>query len=483
MSNETPVAKKWTSQAGPIQTKKVNEALSAIGQEGRTFTEKWGVTGVDEHDSNFYSPFSPPRAEANQALAALGEKFNWTVTRENHAQIITAAWEAVTELKKTRPVQDKRRTPEEEAERNAKSKKAEEEREAEARAKELKIKELVPEVRAKYPWAAFAREGISAHARTAQNVRTELGMMFPGIQFTVKSEYSRISISWELGPSEKEMKAKVSDKYVDSGWHNDGGDGYQTYDRSAEGAAITAVLGRVHHVSLSRTYPETVRTEVAHLLCKLQDKTFDGNWRYRGLCGDGDTFDVGDHVHQVLHRTSFTAGATVRGVEPASKPWDDFIAKAKAAYGEETWLLNRDQWSEEHKAEMAALEAEQSSPDHDPSAWCYLVLDVPDVSAAAQDAQPMTIAESGITIRRNLQKNGVEIRFANKPGRDVLDRLKAAGWHWAFHAKCWYTRFSVTDWQFAHKLAGIPAPELATEQGPDRFDMAVEDRMCEAAGA
>lgn len=474
--------KKWTSTAGPIQTKKVNEALKAISQEGQTHRELSGVKNADGTGgtaNSFWSPFGGTREDAKKALNEIAERFNWTVTRENHAQIIVAAQEAVAELFKTRPTTDNRRTIEEEEKLRADIDAAEQERREADRKKAAERDELIPKLRAQYPWAVSKDGRLSEHARAAQNLRTEFSRTFPGIEFSVQSEHGRISLRWTLGPSDKSVKELVH-KYQNSWYEHDGGDGTTRYDHSALGEAISAVLGRVSYVSESRTIPQDVQNQVAKLLCELQHQEWDGNFRRRGLVGEMDTYDISDHMHQVVHRTDFPAGSKIKGIESTGQKWTLFYEEMFAKYGE-GWAMDsrRAELSVEDRTKLEALQAEDR--DKDPSEWCRLILELPDVSKAAQDAQPMTIDASGIIIRRNLAKDGVEIRFESKPAQTVLDQLKANGWRWARFSKCWYSRWSNANWEFVHKLTGLPVPEIK-EEHPDRFDMGVEDQMREACG-
>lgn len=95
---------------------------------------------------------------------------------------------------------------------------------------------------------------------------------------------------------------------------------------------------------------------------------------------------------------------------------------------------------------------------------------------------------TGVTVSLNAALGGVEIRFPSKPDQEVLARLKGKGFRWSMRSKCWYKRQSPEAIAFANTLATAEANgvkltgETATVETPDPFDMAVEDRMAEAAG-
>lgn len=74
-------------------------------------------------------------------------------------------------------------------------------------------------------------------------------------------------------------------------------------------------------------------------------------------------------------------------------------------------------------------------------------------------AEPPTPEDRGTvfgvsaTVSENREKNGIEIRFASRPGDDVLANLKANGWRWSRFSKCWYTRASEEAQKFAEAIA------------------------------
>lgn len=132
METQTPT-RKWTSTAGPIQTKRVNEAMKKLSWERRSYTEKSGILGGEERSHSYTSLGGPsaPRPEIDEALLKIGERFNYTVTRENYKDIVAALETALEHAQAARPVIDKRITPEQDAQQKAEWASARE-REAEA---------------------------------------------------------------------------------------------------------------------------------------------------------------------------------------------------------------------------------------------------------------------------------------------------------------------------------------------------------------
>lgn len=58
----------------------------------------------------------------------------------------------------------------------------------------------------------------------------------------------------------------------------------------------------------------------------------------------------------------------------------------------------------------------------------------------------------GTTVRRNEEKNGIEIIFPGRPSDQVLETLKANGWKWSRFNKVWYNMFSDDNLTFANGL-------------------------------
>lgn len=59
------------------------------------------------------------------------------------------------------------------------------------------------------------------------------------------------------------------------------------------------------------------------------------------------------------------------------------------------------------------------------------------------DAKP----QQDITISHNDKLNGIEVKFANKPDDNVLNKLRDLGFRWSYKSMLWYNRYSDTLWQ------------------------------------
>lgn len=53
-----------------------------------------------------------------------------------------------------------------------------------------------------------------------------------------------------------------------------------------------------------------------------------------------------------------------------------------------------------------------------------------------------TTSAAGVTLRKNEEKNGLELVFNEKPALEILEAVKAQGFRWSRFAKLWYKRYS-----------------------------------------
>ena len=93
-----------------------------------------------------------PHQHVIEAVEALGEQFDWTITRANYKDVIAAAEAATIECEAKRPVNDHRITPEEDAAR----KQANEKRNEDFKRVEQERKEAAARIMAKKPAGARA---------------------------------------------------------------------------------------------------------------------------------------------------------------------------------------------------------------------------------------------------------------------------------------------------------------------------------------
>lgn len=471
---------KWTTDSnkppGRNQVNKFNTAWQAMCAEHNNYVELSGVIGKDEHSFSYYSPFGGGnRPEVTTAQESIGEKYGWAISKANAAEVTAAILEALPALRESRPVKDERRTPEQDDEQNAKYAQATQEREQKEADKASQVSAKVAELRGQYPWAQAPRHGLSEHARVAVNMRADLSAAFPGIRFEVKSEYSRITVRWDFGPTGKHVDA-ITGKYQNS--HFDGMTDSTSYDHSIEGEALSVIVGRIGYVSTSRNFSPETFEQVGRMLCEIQHCPFEGMYQ-RNLCGDGDTFDLRDHVHQVLAVTSFAPGAKIVGAYRPGDARSEWHAAMFAKYGT-GWASSdkRSAMEADDRAKLEAYEAADNAPDAY-NHWSALRLEAPE---RVNFAPAESVKVGGATMTENHEKGGIEIRFPGKPAGNVLDQLKAHGWRWSRFGGCWYKCADDATRAWAKTFLGEGGTAEQPQAGSDRFDMDVEDNMAAACG-
>jgi hypothetical protein len=313
--------RKWTSSAGPIQTKKVNEAFRSLRWHGSTYIE---ITDHGRHQLTAMSiGGSNTRPEIVKAIAEIAEQFDYTITRENFKQVIAACELAV----KMNPLPeiDKRTTPEQREQERIDREEMQREQNEKAAQRSAERDKAIVELRAKYPWAKSDAK-LSCHARCAANVREELRRTFPGHTFRVTSESfsmgNSINVSWSMGPTADEVKA-ITDKYVAGSF--DGMTDMYSYDRSGYSDAVSTVLGQIKYLSNGRD-TEPCFELVARAICERQKVEYKERYQWRTF-GDMDQQPLSGHVHAMLAKVSFPVGATVTGIE--DYPWQEWEAAGR----------------------------------------------------------------------------------------------------------------------------------------------------------
>jgi predicted RNA methylase len=144
---------KWTNvSAGPRQVKDLMKAVSALQMEGRTRTELYGVAGGKEHSSAVMNLMGPVREEAVKLDTEIRERYGYQLTSANVRQVIADYAAALPRAAESRPVEDNRRSPAEDAELAAKR----DARDAEQNARQAAAADLLAQAMAKAPAGAKA---------------------------------------------------------------------------------------------------------------------------------------------------------------------------------------------------------------------------------------------------------------------------------------------------------------------------------------
>jgi hypothetical protein len=305
---------KWESEAGPRQTKQVNQALSDLNWHMKGEITLTGIVGKPETEKRSHHTVcvlgggGGNEDERGEALNAIGEKFNWLLTRENYRDVIAACEEAKANWEP--PVIDERKTEAELAERDRAIAEMDAKREEESRKHAAEVTTIAAELRTKYPWAVGPNEmrggkEITPWARAAANIRHELARKFPGVKFSVRartaSMMDAVDVRWTLGPTTAQVN-EVIGKYQD-GSFNAMNDMYE-HDHSAFKSAVEQVLGGAKYVSGDRDYPDEYVERVGKMLCDAQNVEYVDQFTPH-LFGAGDQKTLRDHVWQLLQHTPF----------------------------------------------------------------------------------------------------------------------------------------------------------------------------------
>lgn len=425
---------KWTSTAGPIQTKAVKAALGDLTTEHKQFIQLDGIVGGPERSHSYCSLFSQAkRDDVTAAETRIAEQFNYTITSENYKQIIAAVAAALPALKDNRPIKDERRSPDEERLRLKQVDRENQEREKEQQAHNAEVVRIVDELNQRYPWAKTRDDSLSRQARAAANLRKELAIAFPNTKFSVRSDSASMTNSvnyrWTLGPTAKAVAA-IADKYEYGRF--DGMQDLAFNDTSAFGEAVEKVLGRAKYVSGSREIPPDTHERVGRLLCEVQQVEFQGNYTQH-LFGQHDSRTLYDHVNELLAQTSFPPNAEITGIV-YSEGGEDEATKEYIPSG----------------YQLTFSSPQQFCPDPRHDTPCPL----PCEACAADGCDTPT--PTAVTVTENEERQGIELRFPGKPPQNVLDQLHdRTNGNWRYHrkGKFWYAKASDNTREFAQRLA------------------------------
>ena len=435
MTDTTPQPK-WTSTAGPIQTKAAKTALGNMATEHKQFIQLDGIVGGPESRHGYCSLFSTERrADVIAAETRIGEEFNYTITSENYRQIVAAVAAALSTLKDNRPIKDERRSPDQERLRLKNVDRDNEQRQIQQQAHNAELARIVDELKLKYPWAKTRDDSMSRQARAAANLRKELAIAFPNTNFSVRSDSASMTNSvnyrWTLGPTAKAVAA-IADKYEYGRF--DGMQDLAFNDTSAFGEAVEQILGRAKYVSGSREIPAEIHDQVGRLLCEAQQIEFQGN-STQHLFGQGDSRWLSDHIHELLGRTSFPPNAEISGIVYSEGGQDETTQEfIPSGY------------------QLTFTTPQQFCPDPRHNTPCPL----PCEACAADGCDTPKRTSTTVTITENPERQGIELRFPGKPADNILEQLHdRANGHWRYHRKgrFWYAKASENTRQFAQRLA------------------------------
>lgn len=273
----------------------------------------------------------------------------------------------------------------------------------------------------------------------AANIRIQLKKAFPGIKFSVTSEYysggNSINIRWAMGPTTKEVEA-ITGKYQEG--HFNGMEDIYEYDHSN---IWTDLFGGAKYVSENREDGDTFHTIAGHL-CDIFGIERPANNAFWNLRGDEDD-KINGTTRGLLSCTSFPAGAVITGVEHMP----DGEENENVGYGRTGFARYYRILFTDPAAKITPAQAQVVRPEWDQmKEFLGLPADTDKTQANA------------VTITENTEKQGIEIRFPSKPPAFLLETLKSLGWRWSRASCCWYAKASAEARTFAQNIADTMQP-------------------------
>lgn len=299
--------------------------------------------------------------------------------------------------KEINALREDRKTPEEKAaeikmeeEQKKRNDEAAAKRAAEDKEREAEEARILKE----YPFLQRVDNSISAVNCASENIRRLLSRLWPAVNFSVRlSKYSMgnsIDIRWTDGPTSKQVEKWVNN--FQEGYFDGMTDSYE-YTKNA-----WHVFGESKYIHCNRrTSPETI-SKYMQIVSKAMAEA------------DAAHEKKDDSTLHPIERTEFSINTEGYGY----KLWKDhFLSNCNSA--------------------DAIIERMESESNGMP--------ELPITNEPANQTEENII--NGIaTLRRNTEKNGLEIIFASKPAENILTWLKYHGYRWSRFSKVWYKHYS-----------------------------------------
>jgi hypothetical protein len=64
------------------------------------------------------------------------------------------------------------------------------------------------------------------------------------------------------------------------------------------------------------------------------------------------------------------------------------------------------------------------------------------------------VAVGGVVVRKNEEKNGIEVVFPSKPDASILELLKNNGFRWSRFAGLWWSKYNEEKFNLAMSIVG-----------------------------
>jgi len=271
----------------------------------------------------------------------------------------------------------------------AKAKRDEEERPSKEAASKAELERQIAEIEAQYPYLQKPDNEYGGGKLVAINLRIELKHAFPGVKFSVKSDYTTVDVSWTDGPSRSQVQ-EITDKWEDH--KNDQSGDYRDYCPSL----FNRVFGGCKYMSEHRDMSGETKEE---LLLWTKDMFLEGH-------------TYGESSQENL-------------------AWKLFYE----------YEIPNGEWEIIPNGTCGSLE----------DIWKIAGKSVTPCESDVVHTLPLEVAVE-VFVSRNLEKGGIEIRFKEKPSNILIEKLKAHSFRWSGFSKCWWVRYSDSQWSFANSI-------------------------------
>lgn len=200
MTNTQQTQATWEAGTiGPVQLKRVQQAINALRGEQRTHIELTGVIGdpASEHRATYWSPMYPVRDDVVAAEVEIAARFG-LLTAANHKAVIAALNDAAVAARARTPVNDQRITADEHTRRTA----AMDQRNAEQAAKQQARQGAWDAVVAKAPAGAQAVIVATEHEDASD----------PMTDYLASKDVRAVAIGWRFSKREsfEELRAAAA---------------------------------------------------------------------------------------------------------------------------------------------------------------------------------------------------------------------------------------------------------------------------------
>lgn len=384
---------------GPRMQSDVTKSLKDTRWTAGTVVRITGIIGRPdtEHRMGFVQMFNPAMNPLYpEGLRAIADRLGLVITKANRHTFLEAFAELQAKIEASPLLDDQRETQEKHDADEARIAAALAKQKHERNEKADKRAQDSARLRSEHPDLELVEgSGKSARVVAASNIRRQLARAFPGVVFTVRSDsYSggnHIDVGWTLGPL-TDAVAAITNRYVEGSF-----DG-MTDSYSYASTAWTDTFGGTKYLFNKRNEGKESVDIVTRAFCAAEGIAIPEPFEPWKLRKDDEFVDA--IVREIIHGYPYPAGAVITGIE---------AVPPGSVSGEGRWAgIYRPRWT-----------APQEAP--------------------ATPVEPVTGA-AGASMTENREHQGIELRFPSKPSADVIARLKAAKWRWAFRAKCWYHR-------------------------------------------